>query len=238
VVRELTLDRDLGLTAWSDDLFGLGHRLGYSLFLGGGDGRNRLGAQLAGPLAVLRLTVRPFGAFDDDVEGDLSREWRPRLALGVAGAYNLRTARAQSTFGSTFTLGAVDYGHFAADVVFKLGGFSLLAEAVVRKAERDVLQTATAREYTRSGWGYFVQAGFMVSRHVEVTARWDELFAFPGTDPTLIHLAATQGRQLGGGGNVYLNGHALKIQADYFYGWGVVGGAGRHAVRLAIDASF
>ena len=39
----------------------------------------------------------------------------------------------------------------------------------------------------------------MVAKWVELTARWDELYALPGTDPSLVTLAATQGRQLGGG---------------------------------------
>jgi hypothetical protein len=194
---------------------------------------------MPGPLWVLRLTLKPFGAFDDDVEGDLSREARPRLALGVAGAYNIHSSRAQSTFGNTLTLGTFDYLHAAADVVFKLAGFSLLAEVVYRKSTNgDVLGAGTTHEYSRSGWGYFVQAGFMVSRLVEVTARWDQLFALRGTDPTLVSLVSTQGRQLGGGLNVYLEGHIVKLQADYFYVWGYATTAGRHQARVALDVSF
>lgn len=85
---------------------------------------------------------------------------------------------------------------------------------------------------------YFVQAGLMVSKLVEVTARWDQLYALSGTDPALVTLAATQGRQLGGGVNVYLNGHGFKLQADYFYIWGSAALNGRHAARIALDASF
>lgn len=236
-VRELTLDRDVGVMLSSQDLFGLNRVLAYNFFVGGGDGRNRVGAQMAGPLVVLRLAVRPFGSFDDDSEGDLQRESKPRLSIGVAGAYNIHTTRAQSTFGSVYTNGTFDYAHAALDVTFKWGGFSLLAEGVVRKADADVRAGATP-EYSRSGWGYFVQAGYMVSRLVEVTARWDQLYAFQNTDPALITLAATQGRQLGGGVNIYLNGHALKIQADYFYIWGHSSSPARHSARIALDASF
>ena len=242
-VRELTLDRDVGIMASSSDLFGLNQWLAYALFVGGGDGRNRVGGSAPGPLLVARLAVRPFGTFDDDAEGDLQRDERPRLSIGVAGAWNVKTNRPQSTFGTTFTLGTFDYFHGAADVVFKWRGFSLLAEAVVRKATNDVLEGtnaagATVREYSRSGWGYFAQAGLMVSKHVELTARWDQLYALPGTDPSLITLAATQGRQLGGGVNVYLNGHALKLQADSFYIWGPGSTTGRHVARAVLDASF
>ena len=112
-VRELTLDRDVGLMVSSADLFGLNQWLAYNLFIGGGDGRNRLGGQVLGPLLVARVAVRPFGSFDDDSEGDLQREPRPRLSLGVAGAWNVHTNRAQSTFGTTLTLGTFDTLHAA-----------------------------------------------------------------------------------------------------------------------------
>jgi hypothetical protein len=241
-VRELTLDRDVGIMLSSTNLFGLHELLGYSFFLGGGDGRNRFAAYAVGPITVLRLTLRPFGAFDDDQEADLTRGDRPRLALGVAGAYNYRTSRAQSTFGTTFTTGTANYTHLAADLVFKYRGFSLLAEGIWRKANKDVLEKEThgtvTREPTRSGHGYFAQAGFLVNSQLEVTARWDQLFARTGTDPQLVLLAQTQGKQLGSGMNLYLNGYAFKVQADYFYIFGSADGVPRHQARLQLDASF
>ncbi|WP_437332831.1 porin [Sorangium sp. So ce394] len=241
-VREFNLDRDVGLMLSSPDLFGLGGRLQYNLFLGGGEGRNRFGAQEHGPLAVARLAVRPFGAFDDDQDGDLSREAKPRLAVGVTGAYNHQTNRQHSTFGTTLSLGAADYLHGAADLIFKYAGFSLAAEAVVRHAERDSFEGevdgAVVREWTRSGYGYFAQAGYLLTDHVEVAARWDQIFAERGTDPKLVDLVDAQGKQVGGGLNVYLNGYALKLQGDYFYIFGKDASEGRHVARLQLDASF
>ncbi|QRN98708.1 porin [Archangium violaceum] len=243
VVRELSLDRDVGVMLSSNNLFGLRELLGYQFFIGGGDGRNRFAAYAPGPITVLRLTLRPFGTFDDDQEGDLTRAARPRLALGVAAAYNFRTSRAQSTYGTAFTAGTTNYTHLAADLVFKYRGFSLLAEGLWRRADVNVLERtetsgAVTREPTRSGYGYFVQGGMMVHPQVEVSARWEELFTRKGTDPQLVQLAQTQGKQLGGGVNLYLNGHALKLQGDYFYIFGSAGGDARHLARLQLDASF
>jgi hypothetical protein len=42
---------------------------------------------------------------------------------------------------------------------------------------------------------------------------------------------------VGSGLNLYLNGHALKLQADYFFLFGSAGEA-RHLTRLQLDASF
>jgi hypothetical protein len=242
VVRELSLDRDVGLMLSSSNLFGLGDRLAYNLFIGGGEGRNRFGAQKLGPLAVARLTLRPFGAFDDDQEGDLSREKRPRLAVGFAGARNLATHRQNSTYGTTLALGTTDYTNAAVDVVFKYAGFSLLAEGLWRRANVNSLQGTTtsgapAQEWTRSGYGYFVQGGLLVHPNVEVVGRWEQLFARRDTDPQFVQLAETQGRQVAGGVNLYVNGHAFKLQSDYVRVFGH-SGTPRHFVRLQLDASF
>ncbi|MFO0756949.1 MAG: hypothetical protein U0359_10675 [Byssovorax sp.] len=242
VVRELSLDRDVGLMVSSEDLFGAGGRLGYHLFVGGGEGKNRFGGAKLGPLVIGRFVFRPFGPFDDDQEGDLARTPTPKLALGVAGAYNSRTDRASSTFGTILTLGTYDYAHGAADLVFKWRGFSLLVEGLLRRAFGPTLAATkdgvTKQEPSRAGYGYFAQAGWMLTRHVEIAGRWEQLFAIDGTDPALVKLAGTQGNQAGGGLSVYLNGHLLKAQGDYFAGFGKAGGDIHHQIRLQLDASF
>jgi hypothetical protein len=242
VVRELTLDRDVGIMVSSSDLFGLNGLLAYNLFVGGGDGRNHFGAAPPGPLVVARAIVRPFGAFDDDQEGDLTRDLKPRLAIGVAGGYNRKTARQGSTTGTTFKLGEVDYAHAAADVVLKWAGFSLLTEGVWRQAQQEKLEgeldgKATV-ERTRSGAGYFVQGGYLLTENVEVVGRWDDLYALGDTDPKLVDQVAAQGRQVVGGVNVYLNGHALKVQSDVSYLFGEDFTQGKGLVRVQLDASF
>lgn len=256
VVRELSMDRDVGVMLSSSDLGGLGSRLAYNIFIGGGDGRNRFadsknpyGPQRPGVLFVGRLTVRPFGAFDDDQEGDLTRAAKPRLALGVAGAYNLASTRDRSTLGNTYTVSAYDYAHAAADLVFKLRGFSLLAEVLWREADSDSHASTvaasgstpakTTTEYSRSAWGYFAQAGQLVTRQLELTARFEELHAKKGTDPALVKATkGDAGRQVGGGLNYYLNGHAFKIQSDYFYVFAAQSDKAAHVARLQLDATF
>jgi phosphate-selective porin OprO/OprP len=246
VVRELTLDRDVGIMLSSQDLFGWHSRLAYHLFVGGGDGKNRVadlknkyGPQTPGMLVVGRLIARPFGAFDDDQEGDVTRSPTPHLALGVAGAYNISSDRDHSTYGATYTLGTFNYTHAAADLVFKWRGFSLLTEFLYRKANTEE-HTATVAmqkvtERSRSGYGYFAQVGQMLTSQLELTARAEKLW---GTDRALRDLAKVSGRQVGGGLNLYLNGHAFKLQTDYFYVFGDDFGKGSHVARLQLDTSF
>lgn len=246
VVRELTLDRDIGIMVSSQDLLGLGNRLGYHLFIGSGDGRNRFadsknkyGPQTPGALFVARLVARPFGAFDDDLEGDTTRTPKPKLMVGVAGAYNLSSDRDHSTYGNTYTLGTFNYTHAAADMVFKWRGFSFFHEFLYRNANKDsitrTVNGAAVSERSRSGYGYFAQVGQMLNANFEVVARAETL---KGKDSVLKTVARTSGKQVGGGLNCYLNGHFFKMQADYFYVFGDDAGRGQHVARIQLDASF
>lgn len=251
VVRELSLDRDVGVMLSSSDLFGLGSRLAYNVFVGSGDGRNRFadtknpnGPQKPGVLLVGRLTVRPFGAFDDDQEGDLTRGAKPRLALGVAGAYNIASSRPGSTTGTTYTVGTYNYTHAAADLVFKWHGFAVLAEGLYRKANDDShtgknAAGASVTEWSRSAHGWFVQASQMLTGKLELAGRFEDLHAQDGTDPNLIKTTSGNGgRQAGGAFNIYLNGHAFKLQTDYIHVFAKPSSQAAHVARLQIDASF
>jgi hypothetical protein len=242
-LRDLTLDRDVGAMLWSPDLFGLDQWLGYNLFLGGGEGRHRFGPQELGPLVVGRVTLRPFGGFDEEQEGDLARSPSPKLALAVAGGYNHQTNRLNSTSGQTFTAGRASYTHAAADLQLRWRGLSVLAEVLYKGANTDLLaadiEGTRVEEPTRAGWGWLAQAGYMLTDELELVGRAEQTHAAKGTDPKLVEQAQTQGQQLGGGLNLYLHGHALKVQTDYFYTFGPSAASlDRHAVRLQLDASF
>jgi len=241
IIGELTLDRDMGVMFSSADFLGKGGLLSYNLGFFGGEGRNRFGASTPGLLYVARFAVRPFGAFDDDVEGDLQRLPKPRLMVGIAGAYNQKTNRQRSTTGTTFAFGTVDYTHAAVDAVFKYRGLSVLAEVLYRDASRDFREGTTngqpAREWSRSGWGYLAQAGYMLTSKLEAVGRFDLQQVRSDSDPALITQVAQQGREVGAGLNAYLNGHAFKVQGDYAYQFGRTG-PGRHLFRLQLDTSF
>lgn len=233
VVGELNLDRDVGILLRSDDLFGLGGVLSYTLGVMGGDGRNRLGTNV-GLLYVARAQVNPFGKFDDLVASDLGRLEKPRLSIGVAAARNVATVRQRSTISTTFKNGSLTYDHLAADVLFKWRGFSLEAEALLRYAEQPSLVGATTTEWARAGWGYYVQAGYLPIEAFEVSARWGQLRPFTGTDPSFKHQ-----RELGVGIGWYPKQHNLKLQSDVF--WLPVGerfDVGSWQVRAQLQLAF
>jgi hypothetical protein len=243
MVMELTLDRDAGLTLQSQDFLGLDGMLSYQLSVFGGEGRNRSGGSPMGLLYVGRMSVHPFGAFDDDSEGDLLQEAKPRLMVGLAGAYNQNATRNRGTTGTPLTLGGFDYTHLASDVVFKYAGLSLLGEVVYRRGLKDYNEGTlangfTGREWSRSGVGYKLQAGMMLTDQLELSARWSQLFAISPTDPALEALVQERGKEITAGLSYYLNGHQCKVQSGYTYQFGDLPDQGRHALRTHLDVMF
>ncbi|HSC86158.1 MAG TPA: porin [Polyangiaceae bacterium] len=215
VVTELTLDRDVGAQLLSEDLGGLDGRFGYNLGLFAGDGRNR-SATNSGLMLVARLWTSPFGKFDPQSEGDLKRESNFRLALGVAAARNFQSVRARSTSSTTYDFATFDYSHLTADLTMKWRGFSSVSQIIYRGADQPSVTQGTGAaavtEYSRSGWGFFTQAGYMWTDHLETAARYGEFFPLQPTDPALVRL-----REVGGAVSWYFSGHNLKMTADYFW---------------------
>jgi hypothetical protein len=237
VQDELTLDRDVGVSLLSKDLFGLGGWVQYHLGMFGGDGRNRLSSR-SGMLWVARLEISPFGSFDSYVESDLSRDSRPRLQVAFSAAINKNTVRERSTIGATYQIGGFDYHHLGADLIFKWAGLSVQAEwlwrdAPVRSLSEVADDGSTNTEYARPGWGYFVQAGYLTPFGIEVAGRYGDLRPRAGGDPEF-----ARARELGGVLGWYVAGHALKVQADYFYLFGDSFEGGRHQARVQAQLQF
>lgn len=243
-VRELTLDRDAGISLMSDDFLGLGGRLLYHAGVFGGEGRNRFAAAgfPKGPLALARLEFRPLGTFDADSEGDLEQRSELKVAVGIAGAYSWSSLRTRGTTGSEFAQGATaDYRWWAADVVAKWRGASLLAELVERRQ-----QGLSAAKGRSSGRGAVVQGGYLITPHLELAGRWSRLWPMAADDQLASEspLQAQGGHEIGAGLNWYFAGHKQKLQLDGQHSWNVGSGSGlggprgAQVVRLAFDVTF
>ncbi len=216
-IAELSLDRDVGLTASSSRFGGDHSPLTWYLGAFGGGGTNLTALRQPGGLFVSRLEVRPLGPMDDDREGDLERRAKPALAIGAGLAANLNTGRVRSTTGPTFSGGSTDYLHAAADLVFKWAGFALEAEYLRREASEDTISSAdeTTSEYTRSGQGWVVQASYVFDPPIELVTRLSGLYARQGTDPAFIKETEEHGQEVGYGINYYVNDHQAKVQGTW-----------------------
>jgi len=219
-VGELTLDRDVGVVFYSNKFLSDKSPFAWRLGVFGGGGNNLATSKEPGALVLGRFELRPLGAIDDDVEGDLERRAKPALALGVGGAANFNTDRLRSTTGPTFTGGTTDYYHAAADLVFKVRGFALQGEYLFKKASDDTIESiqedgTPLTEYTRSGHGWIAQASYVFNPPIEIVGRLSGLYALDDTDPELVSEADDYGQEIAAGLNYYLNGHKFKFQVDW-----------------------
>jgi hypothetical protein len=244
-VAELTLDRDVGVTMYSDTFLHDKSPVAYRIGAFGGGGTNLTTGKFPGGLFVGRLELRPLGPIDDDSEGDLERRKKPALALGGAFAANLNTNRLRSTTGATFTGGRTHYFHGAADLVFKWWGFALQGEYLRKVASvNDIFSTdeegMPVTEWTRTAEGWVAQASYVFDPPIEIVGRMSGLYALGRTDPALIAELEQRGQEVGAGLNYYFNGHRMKLQTDWIalmpYNFDF--GEAAHVVHLQLDVTF
>lgn len=244
-VQELSLDRDVGVVAYSDKFLDEHSPAALRLGAFGGSGANLSTDKKPGALLVGRVEVRPLGPIDDDSEGDLDRRAQPGLAIGAAVAEDFRTNRQKATTGLTFVGGTTNYAQAATDLAFKWQGAALLAEYLWRRASKDQISSVDATgmpvvEPTRSGSGWVLQASYLFNPPVEFVARVSKLTAKEGTDPAFIKEVSTRGNELATGLNYYLNGHKLKLQTDWIARMppGFVLDKADHLFHFLIDGTF
>ncbi len=210
VQGEFTLDRDIGVELFSKDLFGL-DLLRYVVGVYNGEGRDVYVLSSSPPLLVARLEVLPFGRFDDYKEADLKRHVRPKLSVGVAGAWMQGALRDRGVLGSAPSDGGTtDHAMMTADLHAKWRGASLAVEAHKRQSTRSP-GDAGPEVPGRSGWGVVATLGWLlpVQQDVEICGRFGQIHGDAGS-------ALADLRELGGGLSWYLSGHANKLQADVF----------------------
>jgi phosphate-selective porin OprO and OprP len=244
-VWELTLDRDVGVMVYSETFLGKRSPIAYRAGAFGGGGTNLSRGRTPGGLLVGRLELRPLGPIDDDVESDLERRRKPAMALGGGVAKNFNTNRLRSTTGPTFTGGTTDYTHLAADFVFKWRGAMLQAEYLVRRSSKAIIESTDAEgapvlELPQSGRGYVLQASYVFDTPFELVGRLSRLWSIGRIDQTFYEQAQRRGQELGFGANYYVNGHKMKLQADWIarmpHGFDFE--RADHLVHVQIDATF
>lgn len=215
---ELTLDRDVGVQVYSNDLFGLGGVLAYQAGVFGGDGRNRINEDM-GLLYVARMQVQPFGFFDDGYsEADLVRSPLPRISFGAGVAFNHQARRQKSTHGTFYEHSTYDEAHAEADLIVKWWGFSLQSEVLLRQAVSPTqvlfVDGEPSAELPRSGSGFMVQGGYLFPIGLEIAAR------FAMIEPLIVEFlrrsesALGHERELAGAMGWYIMDHNLKVQGE------------------------
>lgn len=186
-----------------------------------GEGRNITKRNLGGHQYTTRLELFPFGDFASkgDYKGsDLKFEQSPKLSLGLAYDFNNNASKTRSNQGSYMTN---DIGHFSTnistlfmDAMFKYKGFSLMAEYADREADDPFAKNSDGTltgDIVQVGSGLNLQSGYLLSKTVEVSARYTNI----SLDKNITGKGAENQYTLGL--SKYVSGHSLKVQTDVSY---------------------
>lgn len=220
---KFTTDRDAGF--WLRHQAGKKFIVRNALAITAGEGKNRNTGKnkntAGGGLSYsYRLEMLPMGAFSnkgDYFEGDLAREAKPKLALGLAYNFNHQTTRAQGQLGSYFIDGDNrDIHTVFADYIFKVKGFSWQGEYAYKHADNAISIDPEAPSkkavYVLNGWGINNQVSYMFKNNIELAGR----FSYIQPDAEILSLRPMQ-RDYTLGISKYVSGHKLKVQADLTY---------------------
>lgn len=241
---EFNLDRDVGVHAYSDDLFGL-KLLRYAAGVFVGEGRDVFELSDFGLMVLGRVEVSPLAHFSgefglDKDEVDLARSARPKLTLGLAYAFLDEGKRNRGILGRIpADGGTTDTHNMTADLAAKWMGMSLFLEGFARVGNRnpggatDDDGIAIPVEAARQGVGGTIQAGVLLPfADVEVSARYSGVRG-------LFVTSITDVDEVGAGLSWYIAGHSLKLQGDVFQqftNFDVL--SGRAQMRVQLQAAF
>ncbi|MFH4964695.1 porin [Gaetbulibacter sp. M235] len=215
---KFNIDRDMGIQLRHH--FNLSEKFVVKeiLSISQGEGRNVTTGNLGGHEYTGRIELLPFGNFSnkgDYVGGDLSREQKPKFALGAAYDFNNSAVRNRGNQGSYMV---TDNGLFETnintlfvDAMFKYDGFSFMAEYAERDASEPLAKnsdgTLTGDE-VQVGHGLNLQSGYLFKNNWEVSGRYTNVELdknITGKNPE---------NQYTLGISKYIVGHNLKVQSD------------------------
>ncbi len=217
------IDRDMGAQLRHYFKLGKNFTVREIVSVSQGEGRNVTDPNLGGYQYTSRIEILPFGKFEskgDYVGSSVKREEKPKLALG--GTYDLhdRAVKNKSNQGSYMTNDSPS-GYFETDIttifgdmMFKYGGFSVMAEYAMRTAAKDSVANVDGTktgQVVGVGTGMNFQMGYMFKNNWEVAGRytltdWD-------TDVT----GNEAQTQYTFGIGKFFKGHKLKVQSDVTY---------------------
>lgn len=213
-----TIDRDFGFFAqYGRKYFNL------SAAVTSGEGRNSVNSN-NGLAYTGRVEVLPFGKFtgkNDYVEGDLEREGRPKVSVGLSYCYNQKAVRAGGQLGGDL-FSPTDMNTASVDVLFKYRGFSWYNEFMQRAAATPITfssvdSTNTAAVY--AGYGFLTQMGYLFKNNWEVAVRYAEITPFSAIfdNPAFPDVNEPKQQHIQAGVTKYVYGHRVKVQGNLLY---------------------
>lgn len=211
VNNKFSVDRDQGIFARVDRKLGpIVWNAQYALSLG--EGRNQP-KQSAGIAHTGRVELLPFGAFTgggDYSEGDLVRERKPKLSIGVVVSSNSRTTRTGGQLGPALWEPRTMQTGFI-DALLKFRGLAVYGELAERRAGAPITTKAgSSNRYIYTGTGDLIQVSYFV-------AGWEPNARIATVRPDRAiwgQSGATQQEQATVGLTRYFNRHRIKLQGE------------------------
>ncbi len=207
------IDRDFGAQVYyNNSLNGFYYVLRGAISTGEGRNFNTTDRGLA---YTGRVELLPFGAFTnggDYFEGDLAREPKPKVSLGLSYSANNNTRRSGGQLGK-FLYEPRDMTTRMADFLLKYNGWALAIEYLRRTSPDPITENAEGDKiYIYSGHGENIQGSYLFKNNYELAARFSEV----RPDQVLYDLEPRR-RAYSIGASKYLRGHRVKFQLDWSY---------------------
>ncbi|MBX3044366.1 MAG: porin [Candidatus Kapabacteria bacterium] len=211
-----TIDRDFGIQGlYSTKISDVG--LNIRGALSNGDGRYAPQMPGANFAYTGRIEVLPFGKFSgggDYFEGDLMREQKPKLSVGVTYSYNEKSTRTRGQLGPQL-LKTVDQSVLLADAILKYRGFAFYTEYAQRNADEPFTGFLEgAPVYVYIGQGYLFQASYIFDSNIEVAVRMATVIP----DEAIREFSGAEfNRQFTGSLSYYISNHRAKAQLELIH---------------------
>jgi phosphate-selective porin OprO/OprP len=210
VSSAFSLQRDIGVQVSGGILQ---DQLNYAVGMFNGSGANQSN-QDQNFMYVGRMVYTPFGSFPYS-QAALDTPKTPKLAVGAAGAYlpGLEPGERQSLAGPLGNTNIVsvnsDVYQLEADLAFKYQNFYFEGAYDFRRIEPEE-PTPFGDE---DAWGFYLQGGyFLIPKKFELAAR------YAWVDPNNPNDNGNNNQtEYTGGLSYYIDGHNLKLQANYSY---------------------
>jgi hypothetical protein len=207
------IDRDFGIQMYYNNFI---NQFYYVIrgAVSSGEGRNTLISD-NGLAYTARAELLPFGPFTnggDYFEGDLAREPKPKVSVGVTFSENLNTTRSGGQTGR-FLYESRNIETAMFDFLFKHHGWAFATEFIRRNTNDPVTQNdfgLTSHVYKGHGENY--QASYLWKNNYEMSARFSRVIPYneiQNLEPARIQYTL--------GGSKYIRGHRLKLQTDISY---------------------
>ncbi|RPI69781.1 MAG: porin [Ignavibacteriae bacterium] len=206
------LDRDFGFQGFWRPITG-DQIVNLRAAISSGDGRNQPALKGGGLAYTARVEYLPFGAFTgggDYFEGDLLRESKPKLSVGVSFQHNDNMTKTRGTLGTALfetRTAQVIY----ADAVFKYSGLAIYGEYAQRTCADPITTNGTSKRAVFVGTGYMAQASYVFP------SMWSTAFRYAVTDADESLAGMTEyakATSIGGNVGYYVNRHRVKLNLE------------------------